>query len=303
MKTHFRLRTPWPAALLAIAAALVARPALAKPSTDNLQATPGFIRVTALFHASTELDYRGRTILIDPIAAPNYSRRADIILITHTHADHFDPATIARELKPGGTLVVPPVAFEQVLALNLPGAKIKVLRNFQNTKVTYGPPLFAKPKILQTSLVLPVPARPADNWDTGFDIRIKAVPAYNIVRGPDPMTKYHPKGLFNGYVITMGNDRIYVAGDTEVTPEMKGLKNITAAFLPMNLPYTMTPQEAAAGARAFAPKVVYPYHYRYPFNQPNDNPEQFAAALKGTHIQVRLLEWYPDYAVTRAMSK
>ncbi len=119
-------------------------------------------------------------------------------------------------------------------------------------------------------------------------IRVGAVPMYNLKRGQ----KFHPKGQGSGYVLSMGGKRIYIAGDTEATPEMKRLKNIDVAFLPMNLPFTMTPAEAASGARAFKPKVVYPYHYRYPFTKKNSNPQQFAQALRGTGIQVRLRDWY-----------
>ncbi len=81
-------------------------------------------------------------------------------------------------------------------------------------------------------------------------------------------------------------------GDTEAVSEMKALPNIDIAFLPMNLPYTITPQEAAQGAKAFKPKIVYPYHYRFPFDKPNNNPQQFKAALAGSGIEVRIRGWY-----------
>jgi len=72
---------------------------------------------------------------------------------------------------------------------------------------------------------------------------------------------YHPKGDGNGYLITFGELRVYVAGDTEDTPEMRALKEIDIAFLPMNLPYTMTPEMVADAARAFQPRILYPYHF------------------------------------------
>jgi len=101
------------------------------------------------------------------------------------------------------------------------------------------------------------------NGDTkvvkGF--RIEAVPAYNIVHERRPGTPFHPKGVGNGYVMTFGDKRIYIAGDTENTPEMKSLKDIDIAFLPMNLPYTMTPEMVADAAKAFKPKILYPYHF------------------------------------------
>jgi len=88
-------------------------------------------------------------------------------------------------------------------------------------------------------------------------IAIKAVPAYN------PEKQFHPKGNGNGYVLTFGDKRIYVAGDTENIPEMKALKGIDVAFLPMNQPFTMTPEQVADAAKAMQPSVLYPYHYRF----------------------------------------
>jgi L-ascorbate metabolism protein UlaG (beta-lactamase superfamily) len=85
-------------------------------------------------------------------------------------------------------------------------------------------------------------------------IRIDAVPAYNLKK------EFHKKGVGNGYVLTLGARRLYVAGDTENTQEMKSLKDIDVAFLPMNLPYTMTPEMVADAALAIRPKILYPYH-------------------------------------------
>ena len=92
-------------------------------------------------------------------------------------------------------------------------------------------------------------------------LKIEAVPAYNIVHMRSKETPFHPKGIGNGYVITFGDKRVYVAGDTENVPEMKGLREIDIAFLPMNLPYTMTPEMVADAAKAFKPRIFYPYHY------------------------------------------
>ena len=110
-----------------------------------------------------------------------------------------------------------------------------------------------------------------------LDITVEAVPAYNIVRA-----QYHPKGRDNGYILTMAGKRIYFAADTEATPEMKALKNIDVAFLPINLPYTMSPAEAVEAARAFKPKVLVPYH------QGSSNPQEIADALKDTMIDVEV---------------
>jgi len=123
-------------------------------------------------------------------------------------------------------------------------------------------------------------AQAMKNGDTKdvLGVRVEAVPAYNMVR-----TQYHPKGRDNGYIFNIGGKRIYFAGDTEATPEMKALKNIDVAFLPINLPFTMPPSEAAEAAKAFKPKLLIPYH------QGPANPQEVADALKGTGIAVKVM--------------
>jgi L-ascorbate metabolism protein UlaG (beta-lactamase superfamily) len=114
-------------------------------------------------------------------------------------------------------------------------------------------------------------------------LKIEAVPAYNIVHKRDADQPFHPKGAGNGYIITFGDKRVYVAGDTENIPEMKGLKDIDIAFLPMNLPYTMTPEMVADAARAFKPKILYPYHFG------ETEPSKVVSLLKGTpEIDIRI---------------
>lgn len=115
------------------------------------------------------------------------------------------------------------------------------------------------------------------------EFKIEAIPMYNLT--PERQ-QYHPKGRGNGYVVTYGGKRLYFSGDTEGTPEMKALRNIDVAFICMNLPFTMTPPEAAEAVRAFHPAVVYPYHYR------GQDVNVFAKALSGTGIDVRLRDWY-----------
>jgi L-ascorbate metabolism protein UlaG (beta-lactamase superfamily) len=110
-------------------------------------------------------------------------------------------------------------------------------------------------------------------------IEIEAVPAFNL----DPQTRYHPKGKGNGYILTVGDQRIYIAGDTENTPEMKALKDIDVAFLPMNRPYTMTPAMAADAAKAIKPRFLYPYHFG------NTDPKKLVDLLKDhPEIEVRV---------------
>jgi L-ascorbate metabolism protein UlaG (beta-lactamase superfamily) len=118
---------------------------------------------------------------------------------------------------------------------------------------------------------------------TFVGITIEAVPAYNLVQKRPDGRPFHPKGEGNGYVLTFGSTRVYVAGDTENTPEMKGLKSIDVAFLPMNLPYTMTPAQVADAVKAFRPKVLYPYHYG------ETDPGALKELLKGEKgIEVRI---------------
>jgi len=119
-------------------------------------------------------------------------------------------------------------------------------------------------------------------------VLIEAVPMYNLKRGPEEGQLYHDKGRGNGYILTLGGKRVYFAGDTACTPDMKALNDIDVAFVPMNLPYTMPPAEAAECVRAFAPKIVYPYHYR------GSDLDEFTSALEDKpEIEVRIREWYP----------
>jgi len=256
-----------------IAVFTFASSSLAAPQVLSIPAQGGAIRITPIFHGSLQIEYRGKVIHVDPFSQGNYSqaKKADVILITHSHGDHFDPKALVAMRKVKSSIILPhsmekggwinqlTSAARDINALK-PGFSFSLLKN--NRVTSYA------------------------------GVRVEAVPMYNLVRGPKPGQKFHPKGQFNGYVLTLGGKRIYIAGDTEATPEMKKLKNIDVAFLPMNLPFTMTPQEAANAARAFKPKMAVPYHYRYPFDKPNTNPQQFAQLLKNIKIQVKLLDWY-----------
>lgn len=232
-------------------AAFLTTPALlfAIPPPDHVPATGGDIVIQPISHATLQLVHGNVVIDVDPVAQGSYAGlpAPDLILITHTHGDHFDPATIAKLRKPTTTVVVPAAAASQ---LDQP----VVMANGETRTVD--------------------------------GVGIAAVPMYNLKRGPSPGQLYHPKGWGNGYVLTIGGKRIYVAGDTACTPEMRALENIDVAFVPMNLPYTMTPDEAAACVKAFKPAVVYPYHYR------GSDLQVFAKALEGTGIDVRLRDWY-----------
>jgi len=172
-------------------------------------------------------------------------QKADLILVTHEHGDHLDAALIS-ELSKKETIIYCNAAS----ASKLPAAKI-----------------------LKNGDVINIAA-----------LKIEAVPAYNIVNQRAPGQPFHPKGNGNGYIISFGDKRIYVAGDTENTPEMKALKNIDVAFLPMNLPYTMTPAMVADAAKAFLPKILYPYHYG------ETKTEELVNLLKDSNIDIRIRE-------------
>lgn len=224
-----------------------AAPSATAPQTVSDE---GDIRITPITHASFQLEYGGKVIHIDPTSPGDYSatKQADLVLVTDIHQDHLDPAAIARVRKAGTQVVAPAAAAEKI-------ENPTVIANGESKTVA--------------------------------GVAIEAVPMYNLQRGPSAGQLFHTKGRGNGYVLTFGGKRVYIAGDTECTPEMRALKNIDIAFIPMNLPYTMPPSEAAECVKAFKPKVVYPYHYR------GQNPEEFKAALKGEQIEVRLLNWYP----------
>jgi L-ascorbate metabolism protein UlaG (beta-lactamase superfamily) len=191
---------------------------------DVIATSEGNVEITFIGHASLMLTHNGRTIFTDPYGKlADYSQfpKADLILVTHEHSDHLDTAAIAQ-IRMGTTqYVVTPLCAPEV-----PGAH--VMKNGDSLTID--------------------------------GIAIEAVPAYNIVHKRPDGTPFHPKGNGNGYVLTIGGKRFYFAGDTENIPEMSSLKNIDVAFLPMNLPYTMTPEMTAAAARSFKPKILYPYH-------------------------------------------
>ena len=199
--------------------------AMSKFEEDIIKTSVGDIKITLIGHGTLMFTFNGKVIHFDPVGQEaDYTElpKADLILITHEHGDHLDPEAI-KEIRKETTSVV--------------------LTKACSGRVSGG--IFMQ------------------NGDvkTVEGLKIEAVPAYNIIHQRSGGQPFHPKGQGNGYVITFGDIRVYVAGDTENTPEMKSLKNIDIAFLPMNLPYTMTPEMVADAAKAFEPKILYPYHY------------------------------------------
>ena len=208
--------------ILGLAGLTAAQP---KFERDLIMTSMGGLEITFLGHGSLMMVFGGKTIHIDPFGeAADYSLlpKADLIFITHEHYDHLDPAALKAIMKPDTTVVATKAcAGEFPKALTMANGEIR----------------------------------------TVLGLSVAAVPAYNIAHKKPDGNPFHPKGSGNGYIIGFADKRVYIAGDTENTPEMKALKGIDVAFLPMNLPYTMTPEMVTDAARAFRPKILYPYHY------------------------------------------
>jgi len=210
--------------------------------------------IVPISHATVAVESGAETIVVDPWCKGDFTGvpLADLVLITDIHGDHMDPPCVDKVRKPDAVIFAPAAVAEKVKG-------VTVIGNGE-TK----------------------------HW---HDWTIEAIPMYNIVRGPAPGKLYHDKGRGNGYVLTGAGRRLYFSGDTENIPEMRGLKNIDIAFVCMNLPYTMTPEEAAEGVKAMHPKVVYPYHYRNGDGTFSDL-KKFQSTLEGTGIEVRVVDWY-----------
>jgi L-ascorbate metabolism protein UlaG (beta-lactamase superfamily) len=197
--------------------------------SDTIETSAGALKVTPLYHGSVMLEFGGKVIHVDPWSQADYTGLppADLLVITHTHADHMDAAQI-KALKKDTTVIVTPPAVADTL--NGAAGVIETLSNGER--------------------------------GTYLGIEIEAVPMYNLKLGPAPGKPFHHKGIGNGYVLRFGDTRVYFSGDTECVPEMRALRNITVAFVAMNPPRTMPPAEAAACVQEFHPKIAYPYHYR-----------------------------------------
>ncbi len=215
---------------------------------DVIPTSAGPLEVTFVGHGSLFFHFGGKVFHVDPYGKlADYAKlpKADVVLLTHAHGDHLDPAALAAVRTESTKLVVSPAC---------------------NGKV-------------DGATVLP-----NDEATTVGGIRVEAVPAYNLVAKRPDGSPFHPKGEGNGYVLTFGKTRVYVAGDTENVPEMKALEGIDVAFLPMNLPYTMTPEMFADAARAIRPRVLYPYHFG------ETDPQKLVPLLageKGIEVRVR----------------
>ena len=214
---------------------------------DVVKTPGGDLTITFIGHGTLMFSFRGLTIHVDPWSRlADYAKlpKADIVLLTHAHPDHLDPAALKLVSGAKTALILTPECRAQ-------GLEGTVMENGDTTEVS--------------------------------GIGIEAVPAYNVVGKRPDGRPFHPKGSGNGYIMTFGGTRVYAAGDTENTPEMKRLRRIDIAFLPMNLPYTMTPEMVADAALTFRPKILYPYHFG------ETDTARLVELLKGTPaVEVRI---------------
>jgi L-ascorbate metabolism protein UlaG (beta-lactamase superfamily) len=263
-----RMRTPTMihyllmAGLAALAVSLPVRAQVA--GSDHLSTSGGRLDIMPIHHASLMLAYKGEHILVDPapldgvqgdaVTAPYKAMpRPDFILITHVHGDHFNVPILEAVTGPGTIIIAP-----------------------QNVRDAMPPDLQARTKVMK-------------NGDKGAlgAVGVEAVAMYNTTPA---RLNFHPKGAGNGYVMTVGDKRVYIAGDTEETPELAHLANIDLAFIPVNLPYTEDVAAAAKWVKDFKPKMVFPYHYRNGDGTMSDMAA-FSTAV-GNASLVRLRKWY-----------
>jgi len=220
---------------------------------DVIKTETGDLKITFIGHASLMFGYQGKVIYVDPVGNPagtpvDYSKTPKADLVLVTH-EHFDhlDAKAIAAVAKKGTRIVLNQSSRDQLGQG------DALKNGDSTTVD--------------------------------GIAIRAVPAYNTTPGHE---QFHPRGgRDNGYVLSIGGKTVYIAGDTEDIPEMADLKNIDIAFLPMNQPYTMTPQQVAHAVEMIKPKVVYPYHYG-----DTDTAElgKLLKDVKGTELRIRKMK-------------
>ena len=194
---------------------------------DHLATTAGDAIVHPVNHAAVLVSWNGKIFYSDPGSTSSlYTTlpKADVIVVTHTHSDHFSNTVLASLLGTSGVIFAPQSVYTAMTSAALK-AKTTILANGAT--------------------------------GTAHDMNILAVPMYNL-----PPNTNHPQGIGNGYVVTLGGQNLYFSGDTEDTPEMRALTGIDMAFVCMSLPSNMTVQAAASAVRQFRPRIVTPYHYR-----------------------------------------
>lgn len=209
----------------------------------------GEVRIFPLGHASLRVEVNDLVIHVDPWSnVADYSMQpdADLVMVTHAHPDHYDPAALDAITTDGTLVVMDGTSASQF------GGEATALANGESLEFE--------------------------------GITVTAVPAYNVVRTRDDGNPFHAQGEFNGYLLDFGDLRLHIAGDTECVPELAELGEVDVSFLPINLPFTMPPDEAAECFRTIAPTVAIPYH------QGDSDPQVVADLLADTDIDVRVLE-------------
>ena len=228
--------------------------AAAQITGDVVATSRGDLVIHPIDHATFVMGWNGKAIYVDPVGGADRFAglpAPDLILITDIHGDHMDAETLEAIVTPQTTIIAP-----AAVAGRLPESLTS-----QTISLANG----------ERSML--------------GDIGVEGVPMYNLTQD---RLRFHDKGRGNGYVISMGGTRVYVAGDTEDVPEMRALQNIDVAFIPMNLPYTMTEEQAASGVTAFNPHIVYPYHFQ------GSDVEKFKMLVEagGGETEVRIGDWY-----------
>ena len=229
-------------------------------NTPDNESVISQLKITPIEHATMVLEYNGKTIYVDPTGGKEAFEgfpKADYVLITDIHSDHMHLKTLEGLSLNNAQIIAPEAVYEL-----LP----KDFRKHTNAMI--------------------------NGSKVDYDVfSVEAIPMYNL---RDEALKYHPKGRGNGYVLTFGKERIYISGDTEDIPEMRKLRNIDKAFICMNLPYTMTVENAAKAVLDFKPKQVYPYHYRG--TEGYSDIEKFKSIINENSkaIEVTELNWYPN---------
>jgi L-ascorbate metabolism protein UlaG (beta-lactamase superfamily) len=227
--------------------------AAAQSGNDAIATSRGDLVILPMDHATFIMGWDGKAIYVDPVGGAGRFAdlpTPDLILVTDIHGDHMNAETLEAISTQQTTIVAPAAVVEQLPA------------SLTSRTITLG------------------------NGEAGMfgEVGVEGIGAYNLT---EDRLRFHDKGRGNGYVVTVGGTRVYIAGDTEDVPEMRALRNIDVAFVPMNLPYTMTEEQAASAINAFNPDVVYPYHYQ------GSDVEKFKMLVEaGGDTEVRLRDWY-----------
>lgn len=236
--------------MLMLAGAILSTPLCGQYESDVIQTSEGELEMFFIGHGTLMFKFNDLVIHIDPVMREaDYATMpdADLILVTHEHGDHLDITALNHIMKEDSRVIMTQTCLEQ-------------LDDFQ--------------------------ANVFKNGDGGaiHGIEIRAIPAYNVEHKRSNGSPYHPKGVGNGYILSFGEKNVLIGGDTENIPEYKDLNvDIDIAFLPMNIPYTMTPEMVADAALAFQPEILYPYHFG------QTDPQELVVLLKDEKdIEVRV---------------